>query len=283
MDYEKSLNFLNQVFSRFLISGLVFVIFTILLPAYSWQLLTGNILSDGLNYPHLVESLKKISLSILKISDKTTLIILLSLSIGIFLDFLKFYNFAIKILLKVGIPQIDFKIKILRAFHIDVDESKKNETGYAQRLRELADKIHEVFIKVHFPQIDQRIKNSRIYPEILSISFTSILLGCGYLAFMILLLLAYNFISPEVYLVFITVCLIMVITWFYGKKKVKREYEMVTPLTIELIENAFHKSNGIKKDELERFFKKLENIELITKNSGGWQVNGEPCCGAKEI
>jgi hypothetical protein len=93
MNENKPLDFLHQVFQRFLISGFIFYLFTIWLPFILFRLDTTKIVSNPV------------------------FIISVSIIIGLLLDLSRFYRFSWRM---IGINKGDLDKGIVENFNIDI-------------------------------------------------------------------------------------------------------------------------------------------------------------------
>ena len=306
MDTDKSFDFLGHVFSRFLVPGLVFVAFALMLPSFLWSHGIQRLSLESVANPGIPEVIVDFLNLLLGITGKPALIIILSICIGILIDLFKVYNYgATRFLRESEDSWFDLKKRIVKAFGIMIAEDKlknkvtrKNKDDFKEemegRIIVLAARIHDVFIEKNYPLIDRRIKNSRTYPEILSMSLISLIWGLYVFAGLIFLMVLMQaiaqfhdlanlwFISLELtYL--IVICIIFLANkniLRFGESKVKDEYHKTTRLTAALIEGAFKESkrNEESKIDVSDFFKELKEDKLIEEAPGdeaGGELNGK--------
>ncbi len=304
MDFsmEKPISFLNQVILRFLISGAVFLICTVLLPAFGLFFIVelGGIFSDISLFPFYT-SLQKLLMYIL---DKPLLTILIPVSVGIGLDVVRFKNAGILRLLKnpdivesdsgeldaytYDELKLDLKKSIVEAFDIEVDiESMKNNKGYKKKVFQLAYQIHSIFVRSRHPEIDNGIGNSRLYPEILSMSVISGMWGLRLLGLIVitLLVLAAPYLRFTIDACIVVLIVILVVITYInlvkkGKQKLKQEFHKLNEITGFHIKNAYEKSlEEGNINDLKDFYKKLSTTKsLIVEDVSGtvgkkWRVN----------
>lgn len=254
MEFNKLSDFLVQVFSRFLISGLVFYLFVIGLPSFWFLGINGNFITNNF-----------------------TVIIMVSLVIGILLDICKFYRISWKIInQKKKNLKKNLEYSIVNAFHI---ESKLGgDKNYQKRINKLARYIHEIFIKTKHPDIYQRIGNARIYPDIISMALLCVIIFCMECIFFFFYVILFpnlyqhptiplNY-SPYVLVLFI---ILSGYIFFKGIGKVREKYLITTDFTKYMIEEGYYESDDKNK---ERFFKNLEEEHLIffDEEKHNWKV-----------
>ena len=175
IDTNKLNDKFSQVFFRFFIPGMVFILFAILLPSF---FIVETYSADKCQNGTFVMFLNKILKFVV---NQPTLFILIAIAVGILLDLSKFYSFLTGIIFpkNENSPWYSLKILIVKAFNIGFNEKLKKE--YLSSIKKLAFRIHSLFIRSKHPVIDQKIENSRVYPDILSMSLLSIVIGSFFL------------------------------------------------------------------------------------------------------
>lgn len=235
MNDDKTSDLINQTFSRFLISGLVFYLFIILLP-FTMYFKLGTYVYDPV------------------------FIILFSIIIGLLLDLSKFYRFSWRI---IGIKKIHLENHIVEAFNIYINRGNENN-NYKKRIAEIARQIHEIYIRTNHPKIYHRIKEARVYPDILSMAFLSILLFIAieviFSIFFIFYIWYYESsplnafeISPfspfrKMLIIILNVSLIFVLV--KGKVKIGHIYRLTTDFTKSIISEAYYNNHSKAKKEI---------------------------------
>lgn len=252
---------LLKAFLRFLIPGVVFIIFVFLLPSYlliylfqdESQIYTMKFLTASLNF-----------------IDKPILCILLSISIGILLDLSRFHSFWTTIIF-MDDKSLWFALKIAIVNAAGIEVRNNNDKEYKKKIMELAYQIHSVFIRAKHPQTDQKIENIRTYPDILSMSLTSAITGTVLSIFS----LSYKILTypeGEDFVLFILLIAVLCIVFFLGKDRVRSEFDKLNELTNSLIKDAFSESSIKNKKDKKAFFEILEKKGLIKNNAGKWQI-----------
>ena len=254
MDSGKFSELITQVFSRFLISGIVFYLFIICLPSF-WLLgVTGNFIVNNF-----------------------TFIFLVSLVVGLLLDISKFYR-----ILWWFITLTDKNLKkeleraIVKAFKIEVEE--KDDDNYGKQILNISTRIQDTYIRVNHPDVFHRIDNARIYPDIISMALFCVavfLIVCLCFFFIILnspnTLLSVH-IPANVSLVLLPGSMLLsIITIWKGIGKVKRKYRILNDFTKCIIGEGYYRSDDESKN---RFLQTLKEANLIVfdKNKKIWKV-----------
>jgi hypothetical protein len=254
MNNEKISNILLEHFSGFILSGMVFTIFSIFLPVCLLRYLCDN--------PPQSQALQFLFGIIKKVN--TPLFIISVIGIGILLDLLKLWRFwnQLPFFKKTW---VDLKVSIVKSFDISTDEKFYDKKDYMDNVRNISRRIHKTFIKTKHPEIDRRIEINRIYHETLSMSFFSILFG---LVLSILITIVYP--EQEHCALVIVLMLLFVVICLVGKGKVSHELSETNRFTEALLRKTFS-------DDTEACLKFVEDTlskkDLVTKNDqGGWEV-----------
>ncbi|MCP4368853.1 MAG: hypothetical protein GY797_12180 [Deltaproteobacteria bacterium] len=296
MSSSKITEIILQAFLRFFVPGMVVIIFTILLPSC-----VLSISLEGTSQV-LLKVIKDLSHACLKLVDQPMLFILISISVGILLDVTRFYNFFTIRYFSGKSSWIGLKIALVTASGIETndgiikdiiekDNSCQNVNEvYKKRIENLAWQIHSVFIKANHPDVDHSIENSRTYPDILSTSLLSLIAGNVFLFFALIFLIILKILKPEKVTIYfsatsiIIILLISFIIWFYGKKKVAKEYEKLNELTKSLVNKVFS-----EKTEGDACYKKIffvsmrDEFDLIVYKRKKWMVNEKVTKKTKKI
>ncbi|MBM2834470.1 MAG: hypothetical protein HW406_1631 [Candidatus Brocadiaceae bacterium] len=164
---EKISDILLEHFSIIILSGLVFTIFSILLPTYLWSHLSVN--------PHLPLILSLL-LGITKKLYRPFLFIITAFGVGFLLDILNPLRLWNKLFF-LNKNRIDFKVSIVESFNIHTNKDLNRDKKYIERVTDISMQIHKAFIKAYHPEVDRRIEINRIYHETVIMSFFSILFG----------------------------------------------------------------------------------------------------------
>ncbi len=146
---------------------------------------------------------------------------------------------------------------IVEASGISINKDCLDKREYQDRVIQLAYHIHSVFVRIKYPEIDQKIVNSRAYPDMLSMSLFSIFISSIILGILFFIRL-YNIGFIYVYWFFYFI--MIVIVWriiSVGMNKVKMEYEKLNELTKYLIIDVFKKNHDNDKENREELFKLL--------------------------
>ena len=199
MDSGKIIEIVLHGFFRFFLSGLVFMLFVVLAPSY----FIVEVFSTGYGIVKILDSISGY------IGNQPTIFVLVTIVVGILLDLITFYRFLTKRVFSEGDENdksswFSVKVSIVKAFKIYIDKTrlreerkrleknkpktiwgviksmfddKNKKEPYKSNIGSLADRIHKSFVAVKLPEIDQRIENGRMYPDILSMSLVSIFLS----------------------------------------------------------------------------------------------------------
>lgn len=250
MDSGKFSELVTQVFSRFLISGIVFYLFIIYLPSIWFFGITRN-----------------------SIVNNFTFILLVSIVVGLLLDISKFYRILwIFINLIYGNLKKELERSIVKTFEIEVEE--KDDKKYGKQILKISTRIQDSYIRAKHPDIFHRIDNARIYPDIISMTlFCVALYFCICLFFIFKVNVFFNiFVSAKIsgdvpWALLIISMLLSVITIWRGIGKVKDMYETLNDFTKHIIGEGYYGSDPDSKD---RFFETLEKDELIVRVKDDW-------------
>jgi hypothetical protein len=253
MDSGKFSELLTQVFSRFLISGIVFYLFVIYLPSIWFLGITRN-----------------------SIINNFTFILLVSIVVGLLLDISKFYRISFIIINRKNKDlKKELERSIVKAFKIEIEE--KDNINYGEQILKISTRIQDAYIRAKHPDIFHRIDNARIYPDIISMTLFCVLLFlivCG--LFIVKILVFPNiFVSAkmpgDVPLVLLIISMFLsIITIRRGKKKVKRLYEILNDFTKHIIGEGYYRDDA--KESRDRFLKTLEKDDLIVRDGNNWKV-----------
>ncbi len=252
MSGEKITDILLEHFSGFILSGIVFTIFSILLPFGLWVYLCGKAFQPPI---------LSFSLNIIEKINTPFLFIITVFCIGILLDLLKLWRFWNQLPF-FKTTWVDLKVSIVKSFDIEIgNDPCKNMAN----IKKIANLIHKTFIKTKHPEIDRRIEVNRIYHETLSMSFFSILSGIILSIFITIV----NAKQERCTLLMVLIFLFVAIYWV-GKGKVSHELSE----TNKFIEALFRKTFLDNTDDCRSFVKELhEKEELVIKDTGGkWKV-----------
>lgn len=248
---------LTQVFSRFFISGLVFYLFVIWLPLYAYLKVDINGLMQG---PFFV--------------------VLFSIMLGLLLDLSKSYRLFGP---RPYRTRTELRSVIVRAFGIHIDDSIKSKS-YLAKIGDVSRQIHDIYIRTNHPELDKRILDSRIYPNILGITLLSVTLFILIGIVFLMLLVITKFLRPLTFLELCNQCsftpfritslvLLNVVALYVlirGKTTTKIVFKKTTELTSSIIAKGYCDAQKNKRDE---FIESLP-VELISDVNGNkrWQI-----------
>lgn len=276
MSSEKIIEIFLKDFLRFFIPGVVFLIFALLLPAYLVKFLFPrsnimpfldeilSIITNPLLFVLIAISIG-ILLDLLKFHSIWTKIIckndasswsalkrgIVEATGSIIIDKEKYRDdergksFSLPALIKgilssfITLSNKMFK-KVYTFFtgkKIDNVEYNKDEE-YKKNIKDLAFQIHSLYVKTKHPEIDQKIENSRIYPDILSMTLSSGLIGMGFI-FCTMVLKISDDCQPRDWIRLILMIGLTFFAFLIARKKVIEEYYKLYELTKCYIKEAF--------------------------------------------
>ncbi len=257
MDNDKAMEPFTQVFSRFFITGLVFYLFVIWLPLYAYLDIDTNKLMSG---PFFV--------------------VLFSIMLGLLLDLSKSYRpfWPLAFSSPARLRRV-----IVKAFNIHTDDSIKSERYHA-RMAAVSREIHDNFIRINHPDLDKKILDARIYPNILGVTLLSITLFflIGVVVLILLLIaklwhplgcvesLAKMSYTPLRITIQLLLNLVALYVLIKGQVTAKSAYDKTTALTSSVIAKGYAISDETQRD---RFLRSMEG-ELVTyvEENGRWQI-----------
>jgi len=270
MSSDKITEMLLKAFFRFLVPGMIFIVFVFLIPSYFLVnlLFTDDKIWDTLFFPGVISFV-----------NNPTLFIVSAISVGLLLDLSRFYSVLSKYFIFPDCKNslwYSLKGSIVKASGISLD-AKNLDKKYKNRVERLAYQIHSLFVRIKYPEIDRKIENSRAYPDMLSMSLLSMIISFV-IFFISLVIKIYNkpVLSDFMYIVVIVIAVIII---FVGHNKVKREFEKINELTNFLISDVFAKDDSKDEENRVNFFKTLSEqedspIEIIDRENK-WRVK---CC-----
>ncbi len=251
MNSQNFFDFLYQTFSRFLISGLVFYLFVILIPC-------------GLY----------LKTNALNIVSNTAFIILFSVIIGLLLDLSKFYSITRKI---IKVKKEDLENCIVKAFHVETSYPNNSDMRSDRKanIKDVASKIHDTYVRTYHHTVYQRIKDSKIYPDILSMTYItlllSVLLGVILLLFISLskclnkqgwLIIFQEVFSFPRIIIIIILNLFLIFVLVKGKNRVKYTYDKNLDYISEVMNSTYEKGKKENNEILQKFFSSCEKLRF---------------------
>jgi hypothetical protein len=251
MNSDRLSEMMLEVFGRFMISGILFYLFLIWLPVF---------LFFRPQYDTLITS--------------TTIIVLCSLVIGLLLDISRFYRLSWKLPNLKDIRKEYLEIGIVKAFQIKVEGEKTTDGSYKGKVNQLANQIHEVFIRTKCPEAYQHIRGARLYPDVLSMTLLSILLFT--VEWIVIIILAFAgliqiSLNPNEKALFGFIALCALGIFWRGLDRVRLVYGYIMDFTIQLIKEGYCRSNP---DDRDAFLLELEERGLIVRETeNSWKVS----------
>jgi hypothetical protein len=223
------------------------------------------------------------------VSDDPSIIILLSLIIGLFLNSSKAHRMAWWLLrVDAACNRKGLRAEILNNFEITIDHNEYDTNRkYVDKTQNIGEQIIDLFVALYHPELSAKLQSRRNEVDVTVMSLASVFLfgiagiltGC--------VLLCNNFCSQTGYFYFINsgnqyfmlawsiVSVVIPFFVYRGSKRLDKQLAILTRLTGMIVFTALNHKKASNKAVVDDFIDKLVNERLIVKDirNTGYIVN----------